>query len=221
MKYMILRVVCAALLALSTVQANNLTASSVNQVVVFEEGTLGFACFRIPILLTLPSGDLLAFVEARKESCSDYHARSILVKRSQDRGASWGKSILVSDVTHESTTAKGDGLNLGTALYQPGNDTVTAKIWLAWVECFHKCTVPYQYIQTSSDNGATWDPPRDITNSIYALSKFSPGPGYGLYVKSYFDTPRMVMCGHYLRTAEGEAAANLSAHSGHGKLVGL
>ncbi|XP_065189470.1 sialidase-1-like isoform X3 [Sycon ciliatum] len=170
-----------------------------DQTTVFKAGDMGYACFRIPVLLQVPDA-LLAFVEARSPSCSDYHARSILLKRSEDAGHTWSEAILVSNVTHAETLSKGDGLNLGVALYQEplSGETIHERVWLTWVECFHRCEVPYQYVQSSSDLGRTWAPPRDITQSIMALSKFSPGPGYGLHVKS-FESDRLVMCGHYLR----------------------
>eukprot|EP00117_Sycon_ciliatum_P036342 scpid86568/ scgid27372/ Sialidase-1; G9 sialidase; Lysosomal sialidase; N-acetyl-alpha-neuraminidase 1 len=171
-----------------------------DQTTVFKAGDMGYACFRIPVLLQVPDA-LLAFVEARSPSCSDYHARSILLKRSEDAGHTWSEAILVSNVTHAETLSKGDGLNLGVALYQEplSGETIHERVWLTWVECFHRCDVPYQYVQSSSDLGRTWAPPRDITQSIMALSKFSPGPGYGLHVKSFESDRLVIMCGHYLR----------------------
>lgn len=51
-----------------------------------------YYCFRIPQLLALPSGKLLAFAEGRADGCRpDGHVnRPIVVRSSSDRGATWG-----------------------------------------------------------------------------------------------------------------------------------
>eukprot|EP01048_Picozoa_sp_COSAG05_P002157 COSAG05_NODE_82_length_20915_cov_5.306399_4_plen_324_part_00 len=52
-----------------------------------------YQCFRIPQLLTLPSGKVLAFAEGRADGCKpDVHSgRPIVVRGSSDEGKTWGK----------------------------------------------------------------------------------------------------------------------------------
>ena len=38
-----------------------------SEVQLFKNGSLGYACFRIPALIQTPNGTLVAFVEGRRE----------------------------------------------------------------------------------------------------------------------------------------------------------
>jgi hypothetical protein len=44
----------------------------VAQTTVFANGEDGYLCYRIPAIVKAPNGDLLAFCEARKQSCADH-----------------------------------------------------------------------------------------------------------------------------------------------------
>eukprot|EP01052_Picozoa_sp_SAG31_P029011 SAG31_NODE_2849_length_4994_cov_2.114694_1_plen_550_part_00 len=59
------------------------------QVTVFEAGMGGFTCFRIPSIVQTANKTLLAFAEARVESCADHNAAAIAMRRSTDSGHSW------------------------------------------------------------------------------------------------------------------------------------
>ena len=181
--------------------------AAINQTTVFSAGEYGFACFRIPVLLAPRPDLLLAFVEARYHSCSDYSCRSILVKRSTDGGTTWGEPVVVANITRPETLKLGDGLNLGTAVFVPAPSAASAttpdRVWVTWTECYHRCTVPLQYIAHSDDLGETWPDSNkaNITSEIMPASKFAPGPGYGLVLSS---THRILMCGHYIKaTSDG------------------
>lgn len=56
----------------------------------------GYACFRIPAIVKSKAGTLLAFAEARKNSCSDTGNIDLVVKRSEDGGKTWSRIITVS-----------------------------------------------------------------------------------------------------------------------------
>ena len=58
-----------------------------------DERNVTYRCFRIPTLLTLPSGTLLAFAEGRVDGCRpDARAnRPIVVRASKDEGQTWGQ----------------------------------------------------------------------------------------------------------------------------------
>ena len=94
------------LLALLLVASCSLAAAAGNQslpVEVFMKGEnisgfnpagdkRAYYCFRIPQLLALPSGKLLAFAEGRADGCRpDGHVnRPIVVRGSSDSGKTWG-----------------------------------------------------------------------------------------------------------------------------------
>lgn len=64
---------------------------------VFQKGEEGYACFRIPAIVQSKSGTLLAFAEARKNSCSDTGNIDLVLKRSEDGGKNWSRIITVWD----------------------------------------------------------------------------------------------------------------------------
>ena len=62
---------------------------------VFVAGVGGYACYRIPAMLALPNGTLLAFAEGRRFSCADHGWNDIVQRASHDGGASWGALSVV------------------------------------------------------------------------------------------------------------------------------
>ena len=53
---------------------------------IYQAGNEGYACFRIPALITTNEGSLLAFAEGRKHGCSDTGDIDLVLKRSEDNG---------------------------------------------------------------------------------------------------------------------------------------
>ncbi|MGA0155705.1 MAG: sialidase family protein [Flavobacteriaceae bacterium] len=64
---------------------------------LFKSGDLGYACFRIPALVSLSPEVLIAFAEGRKDSCADFGDVDILMRRSQDGGRTWTYPQRVAD----------------------------------------------------------------------------------------------------------------------------
>ena len=60
-----------------------------NQSPVFSAGEDGYHTFRIPALLPVGSGVLLAFAEGRRFGRGDSGAIDLVLKRSTDSGATW------------------------------------------------------------------------------------------------------------------------------------
>ena len=56
---------------------------------LFENGTQGYHTFRIPSLITTPTGTVLAFCEGRKNGLGDSDDIDMLMRRSDDGGQSW------------------------------------------------------------------------------------------------------------------------------------
>jgi len=48
---------------------------------LFESGTEGYRCFRIPAIVTTSKGTILAFAEGRKKGCSDTGDIDLVMKR--------------------------------------------------------------------------------------------------------------------------------------------
>ena len=64
---------------------------------VFVSGTEGHKSYRIPAIISLPNGNLLAFCEGRVNNSGDYGNINIVLKRSTDKGKTWGSLQTVAD----------------------------------------------------------------------------------------------------------------------------
>jgi sialidase-1 len=153
---------------------------------VFTSGTGGYHTYRIPSLLATPRGTLLAFCEGRKTGPADDGDIDLLLRRSDDRGRTWGPSRLV----HE------DG---GTRPVTIGNpcpvvDATTGTIWITF------CRDNDDVIVTSSrDDGRTWAAPRTITGSVKkpGWTWYATGPGVGIQLVRGPHAGRLVIpCDH-------------------------
>ena len=56
---------------------------------VFVSGDDGYNCFRIPTIINAKNGEILAFAEGRKKSCSDTGDVDLVYKKSYDNGETW------------------------------------------------------------------------------------------------------------------------------------
>ncbi|MDF2157266.1 sialidase family protein [Algoriphagus sp. CAU 1675] len=56
---------------------------------VFKGGTEGHAIYRIPAIISLPSGELLAFAEGRVNGSDDFGDVNLVMKKSEDQGLTW------------------------------------------------------------------------------------------------------------------------------------
>ncbi|HRP57826.1 MAG TPA: sialidase family protein, partial [Agriterribacter sp.] len=63
--------------------------AQVKDVPVFVSGTEGHKSYRIPAIIGLPNGDILAFCEGRVHGAGDFGDINIVLKRSSDKGKTW------------------------------------------------------------------------------------------------------------------------------------
>ena len=153
--------------------------------------------YRIPIIIQTPTGDLLAFSEARKYSGADAGAKFIAMRRSTNGGDSWGTNeYILNDYLVP------DGLNLGTITIDYNNNTLI----LLHTFCVHSvCNgtgggekPSGVYMVTSANWGYSWSEPVNLANTNIDLKDlhWDPGPGYGIQKKYQPHKGRLVTCGH-------------------------
>ncbi len=125
-----------------------------------------YPCVRIPSVVACNSGTLLAFAEGR-QTRSDHAQNDIVLKRSTDRGRTWGSVQVVA----------GEGRD---SLNDPSSviDRRTGRIVLHYgrfAEGFHSDSAPpgyddphgsRNYVVHSDDEGGTWSAPQEITRII-------------------------------------------------------
>jgi len=66
-------------------------------IAVFTSGTDGHKSYRIPAIIQIPGGDLLAFAEGRADGSDDFGNIDIVMKRSTDKGKTWSVMTTVVD----------------------------------------------------------------------------------------------------------------------------
>ena len=156
---------------------------------LFKRGDNGYFCFRIPAIIRTPGGALLAFAEARKNSCSDTGKIDLVVRRSDDNGKSWGEMRIVwsdnqnvcgnpAPVVEQQT-----GRILLLSTWNLGSDT-EKEIVTGTSQDTRRVFVLY-----SDDDGQSWSRPREITSDVKASSWswYATGPCHAiqLYQKPY------------------------------------
>jgi sialidase-1 len=160
--------------------------ASLTQIEIFRAGEGGYHSYRIPSLIATPKGTLLAFCEGRKDSRSDAGDIDVLLRRSFDRGKTWSAVEKIVDkgadtignptaVVERKTGAVFLLLtsNPGTATERQITEAAAGAVRTVW-------------ITRSTDDGASWSPPADITAQVKRpdWTWYATGPGNGIQLRS-------------------------------------
>jgi sialidase-1 len=160
--------------------------TELTQTPIFTSGQDGYHTYRIPSLLVSGKGTLLAFCEGRKKSRSDTGDIDLLLRRSFDGGKTWQMTQRVWD----------DGANTcGNAC--PIVERSSGTIWLLMTHNLGQDTeasivegksqgTRTVWAAKSSDEGATWSKPVEITRGVKRpdWTWYATGPGIGIQLKS-------------------------------------
>ena len=167
---------------------------------VFQKGQDGYACFRIPAIVRSKAGTLLAFAEARRNSCSDTGNIDLVVKRSEDGGKTWSKAITVWD--------DGDNVCGNPA---PIVDQETGRIIL--VTCWNlgedheKEIIDGKskdsrriYVLSSDNDGISWSAPKEISSSVKHpdWTWYATGPCHGIQLQNKKYKGRLVVSANHM-----------------------
>lgn len=167
------------------------------QTVVYRAGEDGYHTFRIPAIVATPAGTLLAFAEGRKHDSEDAGDIDVVLRRSTDGGRSWSALQVVWD----------DGPNTcGNPC--PLVERQSGTIWLPLTHNLGRDRewqilagtsrgTRTVWIAKSNDDGATWNPPVEITRDVKRpeWTWYATGPGVGIQLAG---GRLIVPCDNYL-----------------------
>ena len=174
------RVLLVAALVVSSARA-----AEPAQAPVFIAGEGGYHTYRIPSVIVTAKGTVLAFCEGRKKGTSDTGDIDLILRRSHDGGKTWGPAQLVWDdgdntCGNPCPVIERDGGTIWLLLtHNLGSDT-EAKI----VDGTSKGSRTV-WVTTSTDDGATWAKPVEITKDVKKSdwTWYATGPGVGIQTR--------------------------------------
>jgi len=171
------------------------------QVPVFTAGTEGHKSYRIPAIIRLSNGQLLAFAEGRVDGSGDFGNINIVLKRSNDQGKTW------SPIT---TVVNYDSLQAGNP--SPVADYTDPAFPQGRIFLFYNTGNNHEgeirkgnglrevWYKTSTDGGQTWSDAVNITKQVHRPNQPTVNPAYNFKDdwRSYANTP-----GHAMQFTSG------------------
>ncbi len=182
---------------------------------VFISGTEGHKIYRIPAIINLPDGQLLAFAEGRVNGSNDFGDIDIVLKRSSDNGKTWGPVSTVVDYDRLQAGNPAPVVDLTDPLYPDGriflfyntgtNTEGEVRKGNGYREVWYK---------TSADNGRSWSEPVNITSRVHRPYQPAANSSYNFREdwRSYANTP-----GHAIQIQQGLYRGRIVVAANHSK----
>lgn len=149
------------------------------EVPVFISGEDGYKYYRIPAIIRMNSGKIIAFSEGRVEHAGDFGHVNIVYKTSVDNGKTWNKIQIA---------AKNDSLQASNSA--PVVDNLDPAYPNGRIFLFYNTGNNHEYeirkgngyrevwYITSEDEGQTWSIPVNITTQVHRLNQPAINPAY-------------------------------------------
>ncbi|MCJ8165696.1 glycoside hydrolase [Pontibacter sp. E15-1] len=180
---------------------------------VFTSGEEGHKSYRIPAIISLPNGDLLAFAEGRVHGAADFGDVNIVLKHSSDKGTTWSRLQTVIDYDSLQAGNAAPVVDLTDPLYPKGRIFLFYNTGNAHEhEVRSGKGLREVWYVTSTDNGQTWSAPVNITAQVHRPKMPSAHPAYNFEEdwRSYANTP-----GHAIQFAEGQYKGRIFVAANH------
>lgn len=185
---------------------------------LFQPGEGGYSAFRIPSIIVLPSGRILAFCEGRMHGLQDWGTIHIVMKYSDDNGRTFSPLSLV--------TQNGEH-TIGNPCPVYDRDTKLLHLLLngnradGGEALILKGQAPRTVLHVqSADEGRTWSSLQDISKETRKANWtwYAIGPCHGIQLRS---GRLLLACNHAVQQPEKECSGPYTAHciysDDHGK----
>jgi sialidase-1 len=181
--------------------------------VVFTSGAESYKNYRIPAIIALPNGSLLAFCEGRKDNAADYGDIDIVMKRSTDNGNTWSALKIIVDNENQQAGNCAPVVDLNDPaypqgriflFYNTGNNTES--------EIRNGKGLREVWYKTSTDNGETWSNATNITAQVHRPKQPQVNAAYNFPEdwRSYANTP-----GHAIQFQHGTYKGRIYVAANH------
>lgn len=180
---------------------------------VFTSGTEGHKSYRIPAIISLPNGDILAFAEGRVHGAGDFGDINIVMKRSSDKGKTWSALQYVAEFDTLQCGNPAPVVDVTDPLYPQG------RIFLFYnTGNNHEGEVRkgkgYKQVwyKTSIDGGSTWSEAVDITVQVHRPNYPQANAAYNFKEdwRTYANTP-----GHAMQFQTGKYKGRIYVAANH------
>ncbi|WP_345949621.1 sialidase family protein [Mucilaginibacter sp. PAMB04274] len=185
---------------------------------IYKAGEGGYACFRIPALITTKNDALLAFAEARKADCGDSGDIDLVVKRSDNGGKTWGAMQLVWS---DSTNTCGNPVPI---VDRTNGRIVLISTWNLGTD--HEKDIiagtskdgRRVYVLQSDNQGKSWSKPREITSSVKMTNWtwYATGPCHGLQIENGQHKGRLVVPVNHIEAPSNKNFSHTIYSDDHG-----
>jgi len=187
--------------------------SKAQETIVFEGGKEGHAIYRIPAIISLPNGELMAFAEGRVHGTDDFGDINLVMKRSLDQGQTWSPLQMLVDY---------DSLQAGNPA--PVVDLHDPKYPQGVIYLFFNTGNNHEYevrmnqgvrevwMMKSFDLGNTWEEPVNITLQTHRPNnpQFNLNYNFNEDWRHYANTP-----GHAFQFQEGKFKGRIFVAANH------
>jgi sialidase-1 len=189
---------------------------AIAQTALFANGTEGYACYRIPAIVRTPAGTLLAFAEARRNNCSDFGDVRIVMRRSSDEGKTWSGLETVAENGSLQAGNPMPVIDIKDRRYRHGRILLLYCTGDAPEDAVKRGEGSRRvWVRTSTDDGATWSSPEEITASVKLPSwrHYATGPGHGLLLMHGAHAGRIVIAANHSENDPQPHGHAYDAHS--------
>jgi len=182
-------------------------------VTVFESGKEGHKSYRIPAIVNLKDGTLLAFAEGRVNNAGDFGDINIVLKRSTDDGKTWTAIQTVVDYDQLQAGNPAPVVDLTDPMYPKG------RVFLFYNtgnnhegEVRKGKGLREVWYKTSTDGGVTWSEAVNITTQVHRPKQPATNAAYNFNEdwRSYANTP-----GHAMQFSTGVYKGRIFVAANH------